>query len=89
MRTICLKLSMATSYLKPLPEESSFMIEAEASQRAYVALSNKNTLFQDFPWMLKTPESIDGCGTALIPLSCIKNDSVGIECFILNSKVLP
>ncbi|XP_043281290.1 mitotic spindle assembly checkpoint protein MAD2B isoform X2 [Venturia canescens] len=86
IRAICLKLCMATSYLTLLPDNSSFTVEVESSQGAYVALTNKDT-FQNFPWMLRERGSVVNLDSALLPLTCVKSESLGIECYILKNKV--
>ncbi|KAK9307130.1 hypothetical protein QLX08_002453 [Tetragonisca angustula] len=84
LRTICLKLSMCETYLKPLPEDSSFSIEIETYETAHVSL-NENPHCEDFPWIINedAPEMIN---KNLLPLKTIKTDCLNMQMYVIEDE---
>lgn len=84
LRTICLKLSMCETYLKPLPEDSSFSIEIETYETAHVSL-NENPRCEDFPWIINedAPEMMN---KNLLPLKTIKTDCLNMQMYVIEDE---
>lgn len=84
LRTICLKLSMCETYLKPLPEDSSFSIEIETYETAHVTL-NENPRCEDFPWIINEDAS-EMINKNLLPLKTIKTDCLNMQMYVIEDE---
>ncbi|XP_076642489.1 DNA polymerase zeta subunit 2 [Halictus rubicundus] len=84
LRTICLKLSMCESYLKPVPDDATFSVEIQTYEAAHVGLS-ENPNCEDFPWIIneEVPEMPD---TNLLPLKTIKTDCMNLQMYVIESE---
>lgn len=77
---------MTESYLKPLPEESSFKIEIETNETVHDHL-NKNPELENFPWIIKessTKKKIDN--NFLLPLHSVKTEYLGLQVFAISHQ---
>ncbi|XP_015114783.1 mitotic spindle assembly checkpoint protein MAD2B [Diachasma alloeum] len=85
LRTVCLKLSMMDSYLKPLPEDCKFSIELETHEAALVSLS-ENPKCEDFPWIMRTDDENETSGkTSLLPIYTVKTEHLGVQLFVIGN----
>ncbi|XP_043599942.1 mitotic spindle assembly checkpoint protein MAD2B [Bombus pyrosoma] len=84
LRTICLKLSMCESYLKPLPEDSSFIIEIKTYETAHVTL-NENPCCEDFPWIINE-DVPDMTNKNLLPLKTIKTECLNLQMYVIEDE---
>ncbi|OAD55683.1 Mitotic spindle assembly checkpoint protein MAD2B, partial [Eufriesea mexicana] len=84
LRTICLKLSMCESYLKPLPEDSSFSIEIQTYETAHVTL-NENPCCEDFPWIIDE-NALEMTNKNLLPLKTIKTDCLNLQMYVIEDE---
>ncbi|XP_063984556.1 mitotic spindle assembly checkpoint protein MAD2B isoform X2 [Diachasmimorpha longicaudata] len=83
LRTVCLKLSMMESYLKPLPENCQFFIELESHEAALVGLS-ENPKCEDFPWIVRNDDWNETSGkTSLLPIYTVKTEHLGVQLFVI------
>lgn len=75
---------MCETYLKPLPEDSSFSIEIQTYETAHVTL-NENPRCEDFPWIINedSPEMIN---KNLLPLKTIKTDCLNMQMYVIEDE---
>ena len=76
---------MATSYLKTLPEDSSFFINVETPEWAHVALC-ENSASQSFPWIVDERDSTRD-HNLLHPLTVVKTQNIEIEMFVIENSI--
>ncbi|EFN76940.1 mitotic spindle assembly checkpoint protein MAD2B [Harpegnathos saltator] len=81
LRTICLKLSMCDTYLKPLPDGTTFSIEIQTYETAHIALS-ENPKCEDFPWVVKD-DATEMVNKNLLPLKDIKTDCLNLQMYVI------
>ncbi|KAG7210872.1 hypothetical protein KM043_012354 [Ampulex compressa] len=84
LRVICLKLSTCGTYLKPLPERSTFAIMIKTSETAHIALS-ENPRCEEFPWIAEEDAPIM-TSKDLLPLKRITNDCFALEMFAIEDR---
>lgn len=80
LRTICLKLSICDTYLKPLPDGSTFSIEIQTYETAHITLS-ENPKCEDFPWIVED-DAIEMINKNLLPLKDIKTDCLNLQMYV-------
>ncbi|XP_012219354.1 mitotic spindle assembly checkpoint protein MAD2B [Linepithema humile] len=81
LKTICLKLSICDTYLKPLPDGSSFSIEIQTYETAYIILS-ENPKCEDFPWIIEDSAE-EMMNKSLLPLKDIKTDCLNLQMYVI------
>lgn len=81
LKTICLKLSMCDTYLKPLPEGSTFSIEIQTYETAHIIL-NENPKCEDFPWIIEDG-AVEMTDKNLLPLKSIKTDCLNLQMYVI------
>lgn len=84
LRTICLKLSMVESYLKPLPEESTFKITFLTFESSHIGLS-ENPNYANFPWIVED-EPIELKNKALLPIKTITTECLNLQMYAMEDK---
>ncbi|KAK2577522.1 hypothetical protein KPH14_003613 [Odynerus spinipes] len=84
LRTTCLKLSTCDTYLKPLPEDSSFSIEIQTYETARVFLC-ENPICEDFPWIVED-EIIEMVTKRLLPVKTVKTDCLNLQIYVVESR---
>jgi len=71
---------MCDTYLKPIPDNSTFSIEIQTYETAHIILS-ENPKCEDFPWIIKDDtEMID---KNLLPLKDIKTDCLSLQLYLI------
>ncbi|KAF7993211.1 hypothetical protein HCN44_006271 [Aphidius gifuensis] len=87
LRTICLKLSIAESYLKPLPEDVTFNIEVETCEEVHDQINKKPEL-EHFPWIIKESQPTDKppVDNFLLPLHSVKTEHLGLQVFAIGTQ---
>lgn len=71
---------MCDTYLKPIPDKSTFSIEIQTYETAHIILS-ENPKCEDFPWIIKDDaEMID---KNLLPLKNIKTDCLNLQLYVI------
>ncbi|XP_011059898.1 PREDICTED: mitotic spindle assembly checkpoint protein MAD2B [Acromyrmex echinatior] len=81
LKTICLKLSMCDTYLRAIPDNSTFSIEIQTYETAYVTLS-ENPKCEDFPWIIKD-DAVEMINKNLLPLKDIKTDCLNLQLYVI------
>ncbi|XP_011689248.1 PREDICTED: mitotic spindle assembly checkpoint protein MAD2B [Wasmannia auropunctata] len=81
LKTVCLKLSMCDTYLKPIPDNSTFSIEIQTYETAHITLS-ENPKCEDFPWIIKD-DAIEMINKNLLPLKGIKTDCLNLQLYVI------
>lgn len=81
LKTICLKLSTCDTYLKPLPDDSTFSIEIQTYETAHIILS-ENPKCEDFPWIIEDSAE-EMMNTSLLPLKDIKTDCLSLQMYVI------
>lgn len=81
LKTICLKLSTCDTYLKPLPDNSTFSIEIQTYETAHIILS-ENPKCEDFPWIIEDSAE-EMMNTSLLPLKDIKTDCLSLQMYVI------
>lgn len=81
LKTICLKLSMCDTYLKPLPENSTFTVEILTYETAHISLS-ENSKYEDFPWIIKD-DGKEITNKNILPLKDIKTDCLYLHMYVI------
>ncbi|XP_029156012.1 mitotic spindle assembly checkpoint protein MAD2B [Nylanderia fulva] len=81
VKTICLKLSMCDTYLKPLPDGSTFSIEIQTCETAHIILS-ENPKCEDFPWIVEDGD-VEMTNKTLLPLKNIKTDCLNLQMYVI------
>lgn len=84
LRTICLKLSICKTYLKPLPKETTFAIEIQTYETAHIAL-NENPDCEDFPWIIND-DAIEMLNKQLLPLKTLQTDCLSLQLYVLEDQ---
>lgn len=84
LRTTCLKLSMAETYLKPLLLDSAFIINVVTSHAAHIAYT-ENSNNQDFPWIVDDDfmEVVNG---QLLPIKDISTNYLSLQLFVVEDR---
>ncbi|XP_051175748.1 mitotic spindle assembly checkpoint protein MAD2B isoform X2 [Leptopilina boulardi] len=85
LRTICLKISTMESYLKPLPENSTFRINFVTFESSHIGLS-ENANFADFPWIVDDVTK-DLKNQQLLPLKTIKTECLNLQMYTIEDKL--
>ncbi|XP_043484571.1 mitotic spindle assembly checkpoint protein MAD2B [Leptopilina heterotoma] len=85
LRTICLKISTTESYLKPLPENSTFRVNFLTFESSHIGLS-ENANFADFPWIVDDSD-IELKNQQLLPLKTIKTDCLNLQMYAIEDKL--
>ncbi|XP_066597880.1 mitotic spindle assembly checkpoint protein MAD2B [Prorops nasuta] len=85
LRTLCLKFSGCDSYLKPLPEGSTFSIEIVTYETAHVALS-ENPVCDDFPWIVDDKPK-EMTNKNILPLKTVKTDCLTLQMYVIEDDV--
>lgn len=81
LKTVCLKLSMCDTYLKPIPDNSTFSIEIQTYETAHIVLS-ENPKCEDFPWIIKD-DAVEMIDKNLLPLKDIKTDCLNLQLYVI------
>ncbi|XP_077259873.1 DNA polymerase zeta subunit 2 [Temnothorax americanus] len=81
LKTVCLKLSMCDTYLRPIPDTSTFSIEIQTYETAHVILS-ENPKCEDFPWIIKD-DAVEMIDKNLLPLKDIKTDCLNLQLYVI------
>ncbi|XP_018306134.1 mitotic spindle assembly checkpoint protein MAD2B [Mycetomoellerius zeteki] len=81
LKTICLKLSMSDTYLKAIPDNSTFSIEIQTYETAHITLS-ENPKCEDFPWIIKD-NAVEMINKNLLPLKDIKTDCLNLQLYVI------
>ncbi|KYN40732.1 Mitotic spindle assembly checkpoint protein MAD2B, partial [Trachymyrmex septentrionalis] len=81
LKTVCLKLSMCDTYLKAIPDNSTFSIEIQTYETAHVTLS-ENPKCEDFPWIIKD-DAVEMINKNLLPLKDIKTDCLNLQLYVI------
>lgn len=81
LKTICLKLSMCDTYLKPLPDGSTFSIEIQTYETAHIILS-ENPKCEGFPWIIEDG-AVEMTNKNLLPLKDIKTDCLNLQMYVI------
>ncbi|EZA61613.1 Mitotic spindle assembly checkpoint protein MAD2B, partial [Ooceraea biroi] len=81
LKTICLKLSKCDTYLKPLPDGSTFSIEIQTYETAHIILS-ENPKCEDFPWIVEDDAS-EMINKTLLPLKDVKTDCLNLQVYVI------
>ncbi|KAL6259434.1 hypothetical protein P5V15_009354 [Pogonomyrmex californicus] len=81
LKTICLKLSICGTYLKPIPENSTFSIEIQTYETAHIILS-ENPKCEDFPWIIKD-DVMEMTDKNLLPLKDIRTDCLNFQIYVI------
>ncbi|KAG5339535.1 MD2L2 protein, partial [Acromyrmex charruanus] len=81
LKTICLKLSMCDTYLRAIPDNSTFSIEIQTYETAHVTLS-ENPKCEDFPWIIKD-DAVEMINKNLLPLKDIKTDCLNLQLYVI------
>lgn len=81
LKTICLKLSMCNTYLKSLPDGSTFSVEIQTNETAHIILS-ENPKCEDFPWIIED-DAVEMANKNLLPLKDIKTDCLNLQMYVI------
>ncbi|KYM96810.1 Mitotic spindle assembly checkpoint protein MAD2B, partial [Cyphomyrmex costatus] len=85
LKTVCLKLSMCDTYLKAIPDNSTFSIEIQTYETAHITLS-ENSKCEDFPWIIKD-DAVEVIDKNLLPLKNIKTDCLNLQLYVIEDIV--
>lgn len=85
LRTFCLKLSTSGSYLKPLPENSTFSVQIHTNEAAHVALS-ENPVCENFPWIEADDGSVDIKEQILLPLKTVNTEYLKLQMYAVEKE---
>lgn len=75
---------MCDTYLKPLPHGSTFSIEIQTYETAYITLS-ENPKCEDFPWIVED-DAIEMVNKNLLPLKNIKTDCLTLQMYVIEDR---
>ncbi|XP_024877435.1 mitotic spindle assembly checkpoint protein MAD2B [Temnothorax curvispinosus] len=81
LKTVCLKLSMCDTYLRPIPDTSIFSIEIQTYETAHIILS-ENPKCEDFPWIIKD-DAVEMIDKNILPLKDIKTDCLNLQLYVI------
>ncbi|KYN20632.1 Mitotic spindle assembly checkpoint protein MAD2B [Trachymyrmex cornetzi] len=81
LKTVCLKLSMCDTYLRAIPDNSTFSIEIQTYETAHITLS-ENPKCEDFPWIIKD-DAVEMINKNLLPLKDIKTDCLNLQLYVI------
>ncbi|KYM86116.1 Mitotic spindle assembly checkpoint protein MAD2B, partial [Atta colombica] len=85
LKTVCLKLSICDTYLRAIPDNSTFSIEIQTYETAHVTL-NENPKCEDFPWIIKD-DAVEMINKNLLPLKNIKTDCLNLQLYVIEDIV--
>ncbi|XP_012060984.1 PREDICTED: mitotic spindle assembly checkpoint protein MAD2B [Atta cephalotes] len=85
LKTVCLKLSICDTYLRAIPDNSTFSIEIQTYETAHVTL-NENPNCEDFPWIIKD-DAVEMINKNLLPLKNIKTDCLNLQLYVIEDIV--
>ncbi|XP_012289114.1 mitotic spindle assembly checkpoint protein MAD2B [Orussus abietinus] len=85
LRTICLKLLICESYLKPLPEDCTFTIEVSTNESAHITLS-ENPKCENFPWIINENRSEMG-KRSLLPLKTVNTEIITLQIYAMEDEM--
>ncbi|XP_012261447.2 mitotic spindle assembly checkpoint protein MAD2B [Athalia rosae] len=85
LRTLCLKLSTSGSYLKPLPQNTTFSIQIHTHEAAHVSLS-ENPKCDNFPWIEVEGETVSIKEQTLLPLKTIDTEYLKLQMYALENE---
>lgn len=71
---------MCDTYLKSLPDGSTFSIEIQTSETAHIILS-ENPKCEDFPWIIE--DGAEMTNKNLLPLKDIKTDCLNLQMYVI------
>ncbi|XP_012540681.1 mitotic spindle assembly checkpoint protein MAD2B [Monomorium pharaonis] len=86
LKTACLKLSMCDTYLKPIPDNSTFSIEIQTNETAHIVLS-ENPKCENFPWIVKD-DAEEMTDKSLLPLKNIKTDCLNLQLYVIEDTAI-
>lgn len=72
---------MCDTYLKPIPDNTTFSIEIQTYETAHIILSD-NPKCEDFPWIIKD-DTVEMTDKNLLPLKDIKNNGLNLQLYVI------
>ncbi|KAL0123032.1 hypothetical protein PUN28_007574 [Cardiocondyla obscurior] len=85
LKTICLKLSMCDTYLKPIPDNATFSIEIQTYETAHIILG-ENPKCENFPWVIND-DAAEMTDKNLLPLKDIKTDCLNLQLYVIEDAM--
>ncbi|XP_069703027.1 mitotic spindle assembly checkpoint protein MAD2B [Periplaneta americana] len=84
LRGFCLKLSITGSYLKPLPQESTFSMQIHTTEAVSVSLA-EDPRFQDFPWIEIDAYQTNMLDPSIVPIRTLDTDFLKLQMYVEES----
>lgn len=72
---------MCNTYLKPLPDGSTFSIEIKTYETAHITLS-ENPKCEDFPWIVEEGVA-EMVNKNLLPLKDVKTSCLNLQMYVI------
>lgn len=72
---------MCDTYLKPLPDGTTFSIEIKTYETAHIIL-NENPKCEGFPWIIQD-SAAEMVNKNLLPLKDIKTDYLNLQMYVI------
>lgn len=77
-RGFCLKLSVNSQFMKPLPEDSTFKIFIHAADESVLS---EEPQFQEFPWIEAQKKDISMSDPQIIPVRNIETNLINMKIY--------
>lgn len=83
-RGFCLKLAVTASYLRPLPEKSTFRVQIHTSETVSVSLA-EDPRYQDFPWIETDEQENEVLNANITPIKTLDTGLLKVQMYVEES----